>query len=143
VPQDLTLASGVVVPGRALQVRAVRSSGAGGQNVNKVSSKVELYVDLSGIEGLPPGALHRLRGLVAGRLAADGRAVLRSQLTRDQHRNVEDAYAKLRQLIERALIPPKIRRPTRSTAGARERRLTGKKVRSAIKRFRRGPHDDD
>ena len=143
MPQDLTLASGVVVPGRALQVRAVRSSGAGGQNVNKVSSKVELYVDLGGIEGLPPGALHRLRGLVAGRLAADGRVVLRSQLTRDQHRNVEDAYAKLRQLIERALIPPKIRRPTRSTAGARERRLTGKKARSAIKRFRRGAHDDD
>lgn len=142
MPRGLVVAPSVVVPERALQVRAVRSSGAGGQNVNKVASKVELHVDLDAIDKLPPGALRRLRALAANRLGADGRLVLRSQATRDQSRNLEDAYAKLRELIAAALVVPKVRRPTRSTAGARERRLSGKKLRSALKRSRGAGPDD-
>ncbi len=139
VPRDLSFDGGVLVRSRALQVRAVRSSGAGGQNVNKVASKVELHVDLGGIEGLPPGATARLQALVANRLDAEGRLVVRSQRTRDQHRNLEDAYRKLRDLVRRALRPPRPRHPTRPTAAARERRLTGKKTRGALKRSRREP----
>jgi ribosome-associated protein len=137
MPRDLRLRSGVVVPGRAVRLRAVRSSGAGGQNVNKVSSKVELHVDLGGILGLDTAAARRLRALAANRLDAGGRLVLRSQRTRDQHRNVGDVYDRLRELIERALVAPRIRRLTHATAASRERRLAGKKARGTLKQSRR------
>lgn len=144
MPKDLVLVPGILVRSRALRVRAVRSSGAGGQNVNKVSSKIELSVDPLGIEGLPEGARARLRRLVAGRLASDGHLVFRSQRTRDQHRNLEDAYDKLRSLVERALVEPKTRRATRATTASRERRLRSKKARSDVKRLRhRAASPDD
>ena len=125
--EALRVSTIVVIPSEAITFRAVRSSGPGGQNVNKVASKVELRVELSRTLGLSPGALARLRALAAPRLDADGRLVIVSQKTRDQHRNLEDARTKLRDLVLRSLVAPKARRPTRPSAAARERRLLAKR----------------
>jgi len=138
------VARGVRVPARAISWRAVRSSGPGGQNVNKVASKVELRVDLGAIEGLPGDARARLAALAASRRDSRGRLLVTSQRTRDQARNLEDARDKVRRLVARALEAPKRRRRTRPSAGAVEERLREKKLRGARKRERRErSHDGD
>ncbi len=133
-----------MVPAGALSWRAVRSSGPGGQNVNKVASKVELRVDLDRVHGLDPGADLRLRALAAARLDAGGRLLVTSQRTRDQARNLEDAREKVRRLIEKALREPKRRRPTVPSPAARDRRVRTKKRAAERKRARErvSPEDD-
>jgi ribosome-associated protein len=141
--EAIVVADGVVVPARALSLHAARSSGPGGQNVNKVASKVELRVDLHRVQGLPDAARERLRSLAEGRLDAEGRLLVVSQRTRDQHRNLEDAREKVRALIRRALTPPRPRRPTRITAAARAGRLAAKRERSERKRTRAAVRGED
>jgi ribosome-associated protein len=131
----------VRVPESAIIVRATRASGPGGQHVNKVATKIDLRVELTAIEGLSEAARRRLRGLVAHRLDADGRLVVTSQLTRTQSLNVEDARAKVRELIAAALVRPTPRRATRPTRTSRERRIAGKKQRGVVKRLRASPGD--
>jgi ribosome-associated protein len=135
--EPIVIRAGVVVPSEALSFRAVRASGPGGQNVNKVSSKVELRVDLRLVVGLDTGARARLQALCATSVDAEGLLVIVSQVTRDQRRNLEDAREKVRVLIERAMVRPRPRRPTRPTRGSVERRLSDKKRRSQIKSHRR------
>ena len=126
----------VRVPARALTVRAVRASGPGGQNVNKVATKIDLRVDLDAIEGLAEGARARLRTLAAQRLDADGRLVVTSQAERTQAANLEDARDKVRRLVRAALVRPRARIATRVSAGAEQRRLDVKRRRGALKRWR-------
>lgn len=127
-----------VIPESAIVVRAVRASGPGGQNVNKVSSKVEMRVDLSVVVGLDAAARARLEAIARNLLDARGHLFVTSQVTRDQHRNVEDARAKIRAIFERALVAPTRRRKTKPTRGSGERRLEEKKRRGRQKAWRRG-----
>jgi ribosome-associated protein len=133
----------VRVPEAALTVRAVRASGPGGQNVNKVATKIDLRVELDRIEGLSAAARSRLDGLVRHRMDADGRLVVTSQATRNQARNLEDAREKVRALVASALVAPRSRTATKPTGAARERRLTEKRSRSGVKRLRARPSRDD
>ena len=126
------------VPESAFSLKAVRSSGPGGQNVNKVASKVELRVDLAAIEGMTDAARARLRVMVRNDLDADGHLLVTSQKTRDQHRNIEDAREKVRQILLRALAEPVPRRKTKPTRGSVERRIEKKKHRARVKAMRRG-----
>ncbi len=139
----IRIARGVIVPSGALEWHAVRSSGPGGQNVNKVASKVELHVDLSAVAGLSDVARARLTALAAGRLDADGRLLVTSQRTRDQFRNLEDAREKVKKLVERALKTPRPRRLTQPSPSAVERRLRHKHERSVVKRIRRAGADEE
>ena len=133
----IVVTDAVRVPATALTMRAVRASGPGGQNVNKVASKVDVRVDLDAIEGLADSARARLQALAGHRLDADGRLQITSQATRDQSRNLEDAREKVRALVTAALREPKRRRPSRPSAAARERRIESKKHRGTVKKLRR------
>jgi len=125
-----------MVPAAALTWRAVRSSGPGGQNVNKVASKVELRVALERVHGLTPAARARLEKLCATRLDAEGRLLVTSQRTRDQARNLEDAREKVRRLVDSALREPKRRHGTVPSRAARDRRVRLKKQAADRKRAR-------
>jgi ribosome-associated protein len=145
VPEPIEVGPRVRIPASALSLRATRASGPGGQNVNKVASKVELRVDLERIEGLGAEARTRLLALCAGRLDAEGRLLVTSQRTRDQFRNLADARERVRQLVARSLAQPRVRRATRPAPAARERRLLEKK-RTADRKRSRGraaPEGDD
>jgi ribosome-associated protein len=116
-----------------MEMHAVRARGPGGQNVNKVASKVELRVDLTRIVGLDAAALDRLRALAASSLDAEGRLLITSQRSRDQRLNLKDAREKLRALVLRALVRPIPRKRTRPTRTSVERRISDKKRRGRLK----------
>ena len=140
--EPLIISAAVQVPPGDLTWTAARSSGPGGQNVNKVASKVELRFDLPGTRALDEMTKARLRTLAGARLDADGWVLIISQLTRDQSRNLEDARDKLRTLILRALERPTPRRPTRPTRASKERRVADKRQRSSTKQLRRTRPDE-
>jgi ribosome-associated protein len=134
--EPLVIRSGLAIPPEALSVQFSRSSGPGGQNVNKVASKAEVRLDPSLVPALSAEVRGRLLYLAGRRRDADGRVVLVSQRTRDQGRNLEDALSRLKALVLRALERPRRRALSVPTAGSQERRLRKKKVRSAVKRER-------
>ena len=115
----------------------VRASGPGGQNVNKVSSAVQLRFDLSGSRSLPEDLRERLARLAGRRLTRDGVIVIIAQRYRTQERNRQDALDRLIALIRRAAVPPTPRRPTKPSRAAKERRLEAKARRAAVKQQRR------
>jgi ribosome-associated protein len=114
----------------------VRASGPGGQNVNKLATAVQLRFDVRHSPSLPADVRVRLAALAGRRLTQDGVLVIIAQRHRTQERNREDARTRLIELIRQAAVPPKRRRPTRPTAGSRERRIESKKRRSGVKRLR-------
>ena len=131
----------VSIDEKDLDERFVRASGPGGQNVNKVSTAVELRFNIDAT-ALPHDARERLRSLAGSKLTADGMLLIDSREHRLQSQNREAARARLATLIRQALVKPRTRKPTRPKAGARERRLTGKKRRGEIKAVR-GRRDFD
>ena len=143
MPEPIDVANGVLVPASAVRMSVARSSGPGGQNVNKVASKVELRVDPAAIVGLDDAARARLNTAVRRRLDAAGWILVTSQRTRDQHRNLEDARDKIRALIAQAMVAPKRRRWAGSCGAAREKRLQEKKLQSKRKQHRGRTRSDD
>jgi ribosome-associated protein len=125
-----------------LQWSFVRSSGPGGQNVNKVASKAVLRWDVAGSPSLPEEVKARLRAQQGGRLTAAGELILTSQRYRDQERNRQDCLEKLRALVLQAATPPRRRKATRPTRGSQRARLQEKRRRSATKTGRRRPTEE-
>jgi len=121
---------------RELEERFIHASGPGGQNVNKLSSAVQLRFDVRHSPSLPDDVRARLERLAGRRLTREGVLVIIAQRHRTQERNRADALERLTELIQRAAVAPVPRRPTKPTKGSRERRLESKKRRSSIKGLR-------
>jgi ribosome-associated protein len=133
---DIRVTDEIVVHDREVDERFVRASGPGGQNVNKVSTAVELRFDVWR-SSLPPDVKQRLIALAGNRATSEGVLLIDSREHRTQPQNREAARARLLVLLRQAAQRPKRRRPTKPRPGAREKRLESKKVRSSVKALRR------
>ncbi|MCG3777443.1 MAG: Peptidyl-tRNA hydrolase ArfB [Nitrospira sp.] len=132
----LHISSHVIIPDSEINIHAVRSQGAGGQNVNKVSSAIHLQFDIAA-SSLPPFYKEALVKLRDNRISEDGVITIKAQQHRSQEQNREDALARLCELIQSVAIPRKKRRATKPTKGSKQRRLESKTKRGKLKTLRR------
>ncbi|MEO9157324.1 MAG: alternative ribosome rescue aminoacyl-tRNA hydrolase ArfB [Kofleriaceae bacterium] len=140
--RDLVIQPGLTIPGSELSIAFARSGGSGGQNVNKVSTKVDLRWHPGSSTALPADDRAWLLEKLASRLSGEGALIVTSTRTRDQIKNREDALAKLALIVRSALIRPKHRRATKPSRGAKRRRVADKRHRAGIKAGRSGGGDD-
>jgi len=138
-PNGLLVRPGVVIPESELEVRRSRSGGPGGQNVNKVSTRVEIAFDVAASTAFDAEEKERLQARLRGRSSRAGVVRVVGQRYRSQARNEEDARQRLAELLDAALVVPKTRRKTRPSKRKRAERLAGKRHRATIKSTRRPP----
>lgn len=130
------------IPHEELSARTTRSSGAGGQHVNKTESRVQLSWNIQTSSALTGEQRARLLRKLSPRVTSDGTLTIAASDTRSQHRNREIAEERLTEIVQRALVVPKQRRPTRPTRASKEARLESKKI-HALKKRQRRTHADD
>jgi ribosome-associated protein len=131
----MSAARTITIQEAEVEISAIRAQGAGGQNVNKVSSAIHLRFDIAA-SSLPEDVKARLLALRDSRITQDGVLVLKAQSHRTQDMNKLDAFARLHELVNSVAVPPKVRRPTKPTYGSKQRRLEGKNQRSETKALR-------
>jgi ribosome-associated protein len=135
----LIITPDIVIPDEELEWKFIRSSGPGGQNVNKVASAAQLRFLLPMNASLPVNVRNRLRRLAGSKLIDDGSILFKSMSERSQEQNRRAALERLEGLIRAALVEPKLRKKTRPTKGSKERRIESKKRRGATKQGRGRP----
>lgn len=125
------------ISARYITIRYVRSSGPGGQNVNKVNTRAQLAFDLENCSDLFPAVKRRLSQLAGRRLNQQGQLLLESDRFREQNKNRQEVLSRLARMIRQALIKPKVRRPTKPTLGSKRRTKASKQHRSKMKSLRK------